>query len=214
LVHSVEDQPIDEEFIRLAKEAKVIYCPTLIVSRGYYNAYKALKGDFALNDPNNAVDPETKNLLLSAHKFYKYFPNPQGYEDLLKRHEQHVNGIEKTMNDNLKRLHEAGIPIAVSTDAGNPGTLHGIAIYDEMEAMQKAGISAMDIIVMATKNGAIAMERIDDFGTLEKGKMADLIILDDDPSKEITNMRSISHVMRAGLLRPVNEPFANMANNK
>ena len=214
LVHSVDDQPIDEEFIRLAKEAKVIYCPTLIVSRGYYNAYKALKSDFALNDPNNAVDPETKNLLLSAHKFFKYFPNPEGYEELLKRYEQYLNGIEKTMNDNLKRLHEAGIQIAVSTDAGNPGTLHGIAIYDEMEAMQKAGISAMDIIVMATKNGAIAMERFDDFGTLEKGKMADLIILDDDPSKEITNMRSISHVMRAGLLRPVNEPFTNTANIK
>ncbi len=214
LVHSVNDQPIDEEFIRLAKEAKVIYCPTLIVSRGYYNAFKALKGDFTLNDINNAVDPETKNLLLSAHKFFKYLPNPEGYEDLLIRREQYLNGIEKTMNDNLKRLHEAGIPIAVSTDAGNPGTLHGISIFDEMEAMQRAGIPATDIIIMATKNGAKAMERFDDFGTLEKGKMADLIILDDDPSKEITNMRSITHVMRAGILRPVNEPFTNTTNNK
>jgi imidazolonepropionase-like amidohydrolase len=214
LVHSVDDQPIDEEFIRLAKEANVIYCPTLIVNRGYYNAFEALKSDFVLIDPNNAVEPDTKNLLLSADKFFKYFPNPDGYEDLLLRFEQNLIGIEKTMGDNLKRLHEAGIPIAVSTDAGNPGTLHGISIYDEMEAMQKAGISAMDIIVMATKNGALAMERFDDFGTLEKGKMADLIIMDEDPSKDISNMRSISHVMRGGLLRLVSEPFANTAKKK
>jgi imidazolonepropionase-like amidohydrolase len=213
LVHSVDDQQIDDEFISLAKESKVIYCPTLIVNRGYYNAYKALKGDFTLVDPNNAVDAETKNLLLSAGKFFKYFPNPEGYADMLSSYKQRLQEIEKTMMENLKLLHEAGIPIAVSTDAGNPGTLHGIAIYDEMEAMQKAGISAVDIIVMATKNGAMVMDRLNDFGTLEMGKMADLIILENDPSQDITNMRSISHVMRGGLLRPVNEPFENTANN-
>ena len=80
LVHSVDDKPVDEEFIRLAKEANVIYCPTLIVNRGYYNAYKSLKSDFELADVNNVVDSETKNLLLSANRFFKYFPNPDGYE--------------------------------------------------------------------------------------------------------------------------------------
>ena len=214
LVHSVEDQPIDAEFIRLAKEAQVTYCPTLIVGRGYFNAFKALKSDFALVDINEAVDAETKDLLLSANKFFKYLPNPDGYEDLLLRYEQYLNSIEKTMMDNLKRMHEAGIPIAVSTDAGNPGTVHGISIYDEMEAMQKAGIPARDIIQMATKNGAIVMDRFNDFGTLENGKMADLIVLENDPSQDIANMRSISHVMRGGLLRPVNKPFKNTANNK
>ena len=91
--------------------------------------------------------------------------------------------------------------------------MHGISIYDEMEAMQKAGIPAEDILIMATKNGAMAMDRFNDFGSLEKGKMADLIILDNDPSQDIVNMRSISHVMRGGLLRSVKEPFENTANN-
>jgi len=111
------------------------------------------------------------------------------------------------MSINLKKLYDNGVTIAVGTDAGNPGTLHGISIYDELEAMQSTGISANDLIMMATKNGAMAMNRIEDFGTLEKNKMADLIILDRDPSKDISNMRSITHVMRGGLLRPVNEPF-------
>ncbi|MBT8211205.1 MAG: amidohydrolase family protein, partial [Eudoraea sp.] len=45
LVHSVDDQAVDEEFITLAREAEVVYCPTLVVLRGYYNAFKALGGE-------------------------------------------------------------------------------------------------------------------------------------------------------------------------
>ena len=128
---------------------------------------------------------------------------------MLLESEKNTNQLEATMKANLKKVFDAGIPIAVSTDAGNPGTLHGVSIFDEMEAMQDAGIPARDIIVMATKNGAATMGRIEDFGTLEKGKMADLIILDADPSEDMANMRSITHVMRGGLLREVKQPFAN-----
>jgi imidazolonepropionase-like amidohydrolase len=207
LVHSVDDYPIDDEFVRLAKEMNVIYCPTLIVLKGYVRAFESLQTDFILNDPNNAVDADTKLLMQSASSFFKFNPHGKNFEVFLGNFEGYVNNIQKTMFDNLKRVHEEGITIAVSTDAGNPGTLHGISIYDEMEAMQAAGIEAEDIIQMATKNGAIAMERLNDFGTLEMGKMADLIVLDSDPSTDISNMRSITHVMRGGFLRPVNEPF-------
>ena len=115
--------------------------------------------------------------------------------------------LKKTMYTNLKLVHEAGIKIALSTDAGNPGTLHELSIYDELEAMQRAGIPASEIIPMATKNGAIAMRRSGDFGTLEVGKLADLIILEKDPSVDASNFRSITHVMRGGLLRLVSVPF-------
>lgn len=213
LVHSVDDQLVDEEFIKLAKESNAIYCPTIIVIRGYYNAFKSLKGNFKLSDPNNVVDSETKNLLHASNRFFKYLPNPEEYEDQLLRLEQYVLSLEKIMNENLMLVYKAGIPIAVSTDAGNPGTLHGISIFDEMEAMQRAGVPAADIIVMATKNGAATMGRPDDFGTLASGKMADLIILDSDPSKDIANMRSITHVMKGGLLREVDKPFEKTVKN-
>ncbi|WP_445381771.1 amidohydrolase family protein [Robiginitalea sp. IMCC43444] len=207
LVHSVDDQVVDSTFLDLAKKSGVIYCPTLIVGRGYLNAYKSLKEGFGISDPNGVVDPQTRNLLLSATKFFKYLPNPDGYETMISNYKSYVAASEKNMFENLRRVHQAGIPIAVSTDAGNPGTLHGISIYDEMETMQQNGIPARDILIMATRNGALAMDRLDDFGTLEKGKMADLIILENDPTEDIANMRSVTHVMRAGLLRPVNVPF-------
>lgn len=207
LVHSVDDQPVDTEFLDLAKRAGATYCPTLVVMRGYFNAFASLGGGFAFEDPNGVVDADTRNLLASAGQFLEYLPNPGAYQDLLDSYKASVSRREETMAENIRRVYEAGIPIAVSTDAGNPGTLHGISIYDEMEAMQRAGIPAAEILVMGTRNGAVAMEREDDFGTLEAGKMADLIILEQDPAEDIRHMRSITHVMRGGLLRPVNQPF-------
>ncbi|MFC3416159.1 amidohydrolase family protein [Algoriphagus hitonicola] len=207
LVHSVDDQLVDEEFIQLAKKSGVIVCPTLVVLPGYSIAFKSLRGEFPLNDPNQVVDPETKNLLNDSQSFFKYYQGQEKFEDMVKSSEETDEKLKSVMYANLKLLYKAGIPIALSTDAGNPGTLHGISVYDELEAMQKAGIPAKDLIPMATQNGARAMRRLDDFGTLEVGKMADLIILEKDPSMDASNFRSITHVMRGGLLRPVNVPF-------
>jgi imidazolonepropionase-like amidohydrolase len=207
LVHSVDDQPVDDEFIQLAKKNDVIYCPTLVVVSGYTVAYRSLKGTFPLNDPNRILDTDTRNLLQASGNFMKYFPDPDKYDELIGKSEADDIKLTTMMYANLKRVYEAGITIALSTDAGNPGTLHGLSIYDELEAMQSAGIPARDIISMATRNGALAMRRSEDFGSLEAGKIADLIILDKDPAVDVTNFRSITHVMRGGLLRPVNVPF-------
>jgi imidazolonepropionase-like amidohydrolase len=69
--------------------------------------------------------------------------------------------------------------------------------------MQRAGIPPADLIVMATRNGARAMKRESDFGTLEPGKVANLVILEKDPSADIANMRSIRKVMIKGNLKDV-----------
>lgn len=207
LVHSVQDVEVDDEFIELAKANDVIYSPTIVVVRGYLNTFRSLMNIREVNDPNDVMDDRMKALLQSSTDFYSFYPAEINLEEQMDGFEQRINVMEEVMSINLKKVHEAGIKVAVATDAGNPGTFHGLSIYDEMEAMQKAGISAVDIIVMATQNGALAMDRLDDFGTLEAGKHADLIILDEDPSDDISNMRTISHVMRGGLLRPVNKSF-------
>ncbi len=207
LVHSVQNVEVDQEFIDLMKSNGTVYTPTLIVGRGYYNTYRAILGEeFIMNDPNNTIDAKTRNMLENASLFQKFF-NVGSLENSVARFESILDQREKLMAINLKKLYDAGALIAVGTDAGNPGTVHGISIYDEMEAMQRAGISAKDLIVMATKNGAVAMDRSNDFGTLATGKMADLIVLESDPAEDIKNMRSISHVMRGGLLRKASEPF-------
>jgi imidazolonepropionase-like amidohydrolase len=104
------------------------------------------------------------------------------------------------MADNLRRVHATGATIVVATDAGNPLTFHGPSIFAEMEAMQAAGLSATDIVVMATRNGAQAMGRLKDFGTLEAGKLADLLVLAEDPRADVRAFRALTYVMRGGRL--------------
>jgi len=200
LVHSVSDREVDDEFINLALENGTIYNPTLIVSSGYVLAYRAAAGieSFEITDPNGCVDDKTRELMETASQFTDHPGLTGGLMDRIQNFDPENDRISETDVLNLMKVYEAGIPIAVGTDAGNPGTLHGISIFDELEAMQDAGISASDLIEMATKNGAMAMRRLDDFGTLESGKLANLLILDDDPSENIANMRSVREVMVKG----------------
>src|SRR6056297_1560136 len=204
LVHSVSDVEVDDEFIQLVLENETIYNPTIIVDDGYINAYLAAAGmePMSVTDPRGCVDDRTLELINSANQFSDHPQFNDEFKSYLERGSdpQRMYDSDVFVNLNLRKVHEAGIPIVVGTDAGNPGTLHGISIFDEMEAMQDAGISAEDLIVAATRNGAMAMQRLDDFGTLEIGKFANLIILDEDPSDDISNMQSLSEVMIKGKL--------------
>ncbi|MDR9418242.1 amidohydrolase family protein [Gracilimonas sp.] len=207
LVHSVEDQEVDEEFIELAKEEGTIYNPTLIVGAGYMVAYRGA-ADIApipIDDPNGCVDQKTRELITTSSQFQDHPRITDGFKERLRDFDPETDMTSDLMLQNLKTLYEAGIPIVVGTDAGNPGTLHGISIFDEMEMMQKVGITPEDLIVMATKNGAMAMRRLDDFGTLERGKFGNLIMMDENPSEDISNMRSLTHVMIKGEMMEVGE---------
>jgi imidazolonepropionase-like amidohydrolase len=111
----------------------------------------------------------------------------------------------KVTRANLKVLVENGIPIATGTDAGNPLTLHGPAIYAEMEAMQASGMTPMQVIAASTANAAAAMGLADRIGAVEKGKDADLVILTADPSKDVAGFRKVAYVVRGGVLRTVSD---------
>jgi len=192
LVHSVFDQPVDSEFIALAKEHHVIYIPTLTVLEGYVNGYLN-KGPDALPYPTTCVDSATKAKLaqglpdsLRPTWAREPNPNPPGQFGL------------KTGLANLKAVQDAGITVAMGTDAGNPGTLHGPSVYREMELMQQAGLTPTQVLVDATRNGAMAMGREKEFGTLEVGKAGDLVVLDADPLQNTANLRRVDRVVKGG----------------
>lgn len=188
LVHSVEDVPVDDEFLRLAREAGTIYTPTLTVYAGYV---RLARRDTTLPGvPMACVDPDTRaKLALNATLPARPAP-AAGLDAWLDR----TRGIT---HENLRRVHAAGIPVAMGTDAGNPLTLHGVSVYDEMEAMADAGMTPMEVLVASTRNGARAMGR-GDVGTLEPGKHADLLVLDADPLAEVRNLRAVRLVVRGG----------------
>jgi len=103
--------------------------------------------------------------------------------------QQRAHGIQAR---NLAKLTAAGVKIVVGTDGNTPWQTHV-----EMEDMQLAGMTPMQVIVASTKNAAEFL-RITDGGTIEAGKSADLLVLDANPLDNITNTRRISSVYLRG----------------
>jgi imidazolonepropionase-like amidohydrolase len=210
LVHSVFDMPVDQEFIDLAKANGTIYCPTLTVLRGYQRMGEAVMAHKApeIDDPNGCVDPATRDKLAEVAR--RDLTKSLMQESLARWTARTETG-ERIGAQNLKRVSEAGITIAMGTDAGNPLTLHGPAVYAEMEAMQAAGLTPMQVLVASTRGGAEAMGRGKDLGTMEKGKWADLVVLDADPTATVANLRKLRYVVRGGVVRSSEELRAVVA---
>jgi imidazolonepropionase-like amidohydrolase len=205
LVHSVGDQKVDEEFLRLAKDRGTIYCPTLTVGGGYGRLFAAAAAGRSpeLDDPNGCVDAGTRARIAETASLAGKLPAdwPARAERLATR----LRSESEIQAENLRLVKAAGIPIALGTDAGNPLTLHGPAVYAEAEAMQAAGLTPMEVLVASTRDAARAMGREKDLGTIEAGKLADLIVLGADPTADIRNLRNLRYVVRGGELRAQEE---------
>jgi imidazolonepropionase-like amidohydrolase len=100
----------------------------------------------------------------------------------------------------VKQLYDRGVFLVVGTDANNPWVTPGASMHRELELLVDAGIPPLAVLEMATRNGAEALGILDQVGTVEPGKQADLVLLDADPSANISNSRRIAWVMRAGRL--------------
>ena len=208
LVHGVMDKPVDDEFLDLLKKSGAIYNPTLVVIDGYVALAKAAAAGTALafDDPNGCVDPATRARLGATPEI-----DAASVASKVKEREIRTAELKAVGLANLKRVRDAGIPIAMGTDAGNPGTLHGPSVYAEMEAMQVAGMTPMEVLVAATKSGSRALSREKEIGTIEKGKHADLVVFTKDPTADIKNARTVSGVVRGGVYRTQAELRAIMA---
>jgi imidazolonepropionase-like amidohydrolase len=102
---------------------------------------------------------------------------------------------------NLRRFVEAGGTVALGTDYDGydaPFQL-GMPVI-EMELMLQAGMSPMQIIVSATRNGALVSNRLGDLGTAEVGKLADLVVVRGDPLQDIHAMADVRLVMHSGVV--------------
>ncbi|MFT7462721.1 MAG: imidazolonepropionase-like amidohydrolase [Pseudohongiellaceae bacterium] len=199
LVHSVDDALVDQEFVDRALQIDVSYCPTLTVVQGYIDLFgRHLSDELSGQLASGRVHPSIAKRVRTTPEL----PAADALSDAaIAAMEQRRLAAEAIMASNLTRLADAGVNIAAGTDAGNPLTLHGPSIYPELEAMQAAGMRPLDVLTAATFGAAKAMGRGHDLGLLQPGRIADLIILDDDPATDIAALRSITQVMRAGHLQ-------------
>src|SRR5262249_29197172 len=96
-----------------------------------------------------------------------------------------------------KRFVEAGGKIYAGTDS-SAATTPGLSLHHEMELLVDAGLSPMQAIQAATTNGAAIIGLDSQLGTVEKGKIADLVLLDGNPLESIANTKKIFRVIKGG----------------
>jgi imidazolonepropionase-like amidohydrolase len=97
------------------------------------------------------------------------------------------------------QAHEAGVIVSAGTDGFSAPEAAFPALYEELELLvDKAGFSPMQAIVAATRNGALAVRKDADFGIIEKGKLANLVFTDQDPSRDIRALRSLTLTVKRG----------------
>ncbi len=94
----------------------------------------------------------------------------------------------------IARMHRAGVPLLAGTD-----DFPGFALHRELELYVKAGIPAPEVLRIATLNGARYTGTLADRGTIERGKLADLVLVDGDPTMRIEDIRRTSLVFKGGV---------------
>ncbi|MGA9770245.1 MAG: amidohydrolase family protein [Blastocatellia bacterium] len=97
-------------------------------------------------------------------------------------------------------MKRAGVEFIAGTDTPNPYVFPGFSLHDELALMVKAGFTPLEALQAATRNAAKYLGRLDSSGTIEKGKLADLVLLDQNPLADIGNTKKIRAVMAGGHL--------------
>jgi imidazolonepropionase-like amidohydrolase len=193
IAHSVRDREVDEEFISLMKKHRVSYSPTLtreLAVFTYSETPSFFSDPFFLKEADPAEiaqmqDPKRQDTMRTD-------PSALWYKE-------HMAVAMR----NLKTLSDAGINIAMGTDSGGgPGRFQGYFEHLELEYETQAGLTPMQALVSATSGAATAINISKEVGTLEKGKLADFLVLTANPLDDIRNTRAIESVWIGGVRVP------------
>jgi imidazolonepropionase-like amidohydrolase len=146
---------------------------------------------------------------LAIEERMKYIPAAEREEwskfssQLESRSAEQKAGNAKAWQMNLSlvgAMHRAGVEIMAGTDVGNPYIYPGFSMHDELVLLVKAGLTPMEALQSATRNPAKYLGLLNSLGTIGKGKLADLVLLDANPLQDISNTQRIAAVVITGKL--------------
>jgi imidazolonepropionase-like amidohydrolase len=182
------------------KSADTPVCTTLTVAEGIVNKFADPKAFMARPENRYLPDAYLKIFRLGQEKHQVMF---SGYEALT----TFKFNMEKILAKELKR---EGVTLFLGTDSGTGGMgiVPGFSIHDELRILTETGFSPYEAIKTGTFNAAKVVEKMvgrGDFGTVEVGKRADLVLVRGDPLKDVANIREPLGVMAAGRWYPERE---------
>ncbi len=182
--HNVPVAPLYKDVQELWKNSGTAYTPTLIVN------YAGMSGEYYWYQHTNVWEKE---------RLLRF--TPRSVIDTRSRHrtmlpeEEYVNG-HIMVSRSAKVLNDQGVKV----NMGAHGQIQGIGVHWEIWMMQQGGMSNLQALRTATANPAWSLGLDKDLGTLEAGKLADLIVLDKNPLEDIRNTESVRYTMVNGRL--------------
>lgn len=167
------------------------FCPTLI---GYNNIYQMLKNDHILASNNlQLMNPLIKKVDSKAQfdRWYNTKLEDSSIVQAIKnQHDFHLKII--------KKLDQVGVDIICGTDSGIGVTIPGFSIHQELAFYKEAGLSNYEVLKTATVNASKTHAIMNNLGSIEVGKVANLLLLDADPLAELSSLQKPSIVFIKG----------------
>jgi imidazolonepropionase-like amidohydrolase/Tol biopolymer transport system component len=182
--HNLPVAPMYNDVTQLWKAAGTAYTPTLIV------CYGAVSGEYYWYQHTNVWEKErlltfTPRSIIDTRSRYRTMLPEEEYEN------GHI-----LVSKEVKTLNDAGVTI----NLGAHGQLQGLGAHWEIWMLQQGGMSPMEALKAATINSARSLGLDDWIGSLQVGKLADLVVMDQNPLENIRNTESIRYVMVNGRL--------------
>jgi imidazolonepropionase-like amidohydrolase len=184
--------PVTDETVAYMRAHQVTTLTTLAVFES--GAGRRLQDLRFLDEPllKDVMPPEFRRALVARAA------RPLTADDSARRKAR----LERLMTGmaNLKKLHAAGVLIAAGTDAPYPGDYYGEGLHRELELLVEAGLTPLQAITVATQNAAQMLQAESEWGTVETGKRADLLVVRGDPSIRVGDTRNVTMVVLGGKL--------------
>ncbi|CAN5441334.1 hypothetical protein BH09PSE4_BH09PSE4_07980 [soil metagenome] len=182
--HGVGDALVDDELIALMKKNHTAYIPTLVVYEPQQDRTFEPGEWKSFSPPERAV--EERRMARPIEPILPYDAKRWAI-----------------MQENIRRLKAAGIPIGIGTDSGIEGVYHGPAALREIWWMTKLGFTPAEAIVAATRTSAAVLGQAADHGTIARGMRADLVLTGGRPDQDITDLWDVRRVFVAGREAPL-----------
>ena len=193
LVHGIIDQELDAEFLELMEQNQAFYMTT--------HAIFDAAGDIA-GWANRLREFDRSGRVPAAE--FEAGMNPELVAEWEARWDNFAYMDEQmpVLGANTRAAYDAGLLVVAGSDTGDSGAgvINGLSLQVELQLLVESGLTPQQVLQTATINAARLVGREADLGTVEAGKLADLVILNADPLADIRNVNDVDRVVKGGVV--------------